>query len=374
MTTPRLLSLRFLACAFLLVAGCASEADDVSDDADTSEDALSAACELGKTCASSYKLLAAKSFPNGAPANFRSDVRIASSSQAPRIVRQATSRSFTRTTAAGLGLRGATPGTAWKVSDVLLVEVLDSANGARIDAAYVGDVTSAPVALGGASVRRLGIEAFEHAAGEIDLGAILPTNRAFRVRLTALDLGGDASVTDVYADVTSAPAPPVDPAPVGAPRYQSVLAGSATPMGRDFTAALETRTVIPGYWCRSVPNKQCADYFVAILKYGTAFSPDQNATITPDAPTYFDLSGSNVVDKARLQAIASAWTPKLAELRARVIADRDAASITGVQANDRLQSLRHLELFIEQQVTTMIGLFDRYPTVSKIVLDFDRHL
>jgi len=194
--------------------GCASpvEADDL--DAEQSDEALTSACELGRTCRAPLHLVAARSFSNGPPAKFRSDVQIDQTEfpKTPRIVAQATSRPLTQTTRVGLALRGATPGSSWKVDNLLLVEVLDAVTGTRMDAAFAGYVKGANVMLGGAPLRRLGTEAFEHAAGEINLGSLLPVGQAFRLRVSALDNGVEAYVTDVFADVTPAVAPP-PPAP-----------------------------------------------------------------------------------------------------------------------------------------------------------------
>lgn len=76
---------------------------------------------------------------------------------------------------------------AFTVDNLVLFEVLDAASGARIDAAFAGSVGTAPVKLGGAPVKRLGGDGFAFAEGAVDLGSILPRDRAFRLRVSALE-------------------------------------------------------------------------------------------------------------------------------------------------------------------------------------------
>lgn len=75
---------------------------------------------------------------------------------------------------------------AFTVDNLVLFEMLDAASGARIDAAFAGSVGTAPVKLGGAPVKRLGGDGFAFAEGAVDLGSILPRDRAFRLRVSAL--------------------------------------------------------------------------------------------------------------------------------------------------------------------------------------------
>jgi hypothetical protein len=184
--------------ALPLFIACAAPAEgDGAETAEASEEELSTACELGSTCPSSLKLLSAIDWGTKPPARFRSDVSV--DGITPRVVRQLTSRRLTAKGDTTLELRG------FEVDDIVLFEVLDASSGARIDAAYAGTpATAAKVTVGGAATKRLGASAFVFAAGSIDLGGILPRERAFRLRVSALDYGGAARVSDVIADVAQA--------------------------------------------------------------------------------------------------------------------------------------------------------------------------
>jgi hypothetical protein len=178
----------------LFIACAAPGEDEPAETAEASEEELSTACELGSTCPSSLKLLSAIDWGMKAPARFRSDVSI--DGITPRIVRQLTSRRMTAKGDVTLALR------KFEVDDVVLVEVLDAASGARIDATYAGTpAAGAKLTVGGAPAKRLGASAFVFEAGAIDLHAVLPRDRAFRLRVSALDYGGAARVSDVIADV-----------------------------------------------------------------------------------------------------------------------------------------------------------------------------
>lgn len=89
----------------------------------------------------------------------------------------------------------------WIVDNFILLEVFDC-NGSRLSAAFVG-FKDGPVTLDGKPLLQLGENAFEFEAGVIDIAPILPTDRPFRLRATALDYGGGVQLTDVYLVVSN---------------------------------------------------------------------------------------------------------------------------------------------------------------------------
>lgn len=341
----------------MLLVGCAATSD-VEDDTESSEDALSAPCELGNTCPASFKLLTAKSFPNGPTGNFRSDVQIEQTEfpKTPRVVRQATSRPFTQDSGVGLALRGATAGASWKVDNILLVEVLDASSGERLDAAFAGYVKGAAVTLGGAALRRIGAEQFEHAAGTINLASLLPKDRAFRLRVSALDNGVDAYVTDVYADVTAPEAPPVIAA---TPRSQSTLRGSSTPLAKDFTTALND----------SARVQQQLRPLYSYLRYGFVLPANVHELFGNETKA-LEFPGIAEVDAARIFGILDIWWVKLPALRARVQAEHAASLISDRTLAKKLEVLAQLQRMNDVQMTNLARTFQLYPEVSKVILDW----
>lgn len=198
----------FSTIAFLALAGaCAAPQEGSSDDEASSEDELRASnCELGATCASSIRVLDAVDFGSNPPrSRVRRDMLIGTTQ--PWSFRQWTSGRLTAKADLSVALTGAGENDPIVVDNVLLFEVLDASTSQRIAAAFTGYTGSDAVLLDGVPVARLGDNAFQHAARAIDIGALLPKDRAFRVRVSALDYGGLANLTNVVARVGSKQGP-----------------------------------------------------------------------------------------------------------------------------------------------------------------------
>ena len=193
-----------LVAPFLAVA-CVAEPSDVEDDEaaeSTSEAVSTRSCEIGRTCPSAMKLLEARS--NARTLRPDAVFRYGNADWTMRTVRQSTTGVLRLANdATTLRLRGPNAGDPVSVDDVLLVEVLDT-NGQRLDAVFAGGGgANVALKLGGTAVRRIGVDAYVQPAGAIDLTGVLPFGRAFKLRLSALDIGGAAYVSDVVAEVTS---------------------------------------------------------------------------------------------------------------------------------------------------------------------------
>jgi hypothetical protein len=216
------MTLRFFACApaiTLLLAACAV-APETDGDAealggvDTSSDELKS-CDLESGCAGGMKLLAYVNYGQKPPKASRTDVTIESTQhgKTPTVVRRFTSGTLRTTKALTAVLTGTNPTDGIDIDNFLLVEILDAATSQRIDAALVGQTNGDKVLLDGKPVRQIGADGFRFAAGAIDLGPMFPQNRAFKLRIMALDNGGFANVSDVFLRVKSAATPPPPPPP-----------------------------------------------------------------------------------------------------------------------------------------------------------------
>ncbi len=85
--------------------------------------------------------------------------------------------------------------TGWSVDNFILFEVLDDA-GALLSRGNAGFAQG--VKVGPEHIDNLGQLAFAFGPGEIDITRLLPEGKPFRVRATALDVGGVGRVTDVW--------------------------------------------------------------------------------------------------------------------------------------------------------------------------------
>lgn len=225
-----------LASAGLALGGCAAPTDD--EPADASDEAITSACAI-ETCAKPTRLLQAKTFAARPPASYRSDVEItaAGSDRTPREVRRATSRPYTWAGERRVVLGGDAAGAASIVADdFLLVEVLDPATGSLLAARTVG--APYPVKLGGKPVEDLAVGA------AVDVSPALPKGKPFRLRLTGLDAGGSARVSDVFLSTAAAPPPPPPP-PAGACVADAECGGGAAMcfIDRCVTVSDETRVI-----------------------------------------------------------------------------------------------------------------------------------
>lgn len=455
---------------FAASPGCAAPGPDESDELEESTDSeLNArTCEIAVSCASPMTLLRAIDHGTRPPARYRTDVEIDQTTwpKTPRILRQLTSGRMTAKADASLKLR------AFTVDNLVLFEVLDAASGARIDAAFAGSVGTAPVKLaGGAPVKRLGTDGFSFPDGAIDLASILPRDRAFRLRVSALDNGGRAYVTDVLADAASTPptyvlagnpegtasfyvdddvvvrvggtevhrsttgsgnhapiafparkgdnlkvdlfdtygqclanadiwlsgpgiAPtrviwatpqqcgtqastqtpfangdmaigadgPPPPAPVATERTQSVLKNNASPIGRDFTSALEKWTVKQRY------DMSYGFAFYKMLVYGFNLEAPTHAAFANET-NHFNIVPQAEVSRQTLDGIVAWWQPKIDELRARVSSDYANGVITTSDKDKKLAVLNALQAIIDGSLKPLRATFDRYPEVAKVKLD-----
>lgn len=206
-----------LILALSALPGCAAP-EGADDDALATEDESELrSCELGASCGA-VKLLAAVTVPGGNVGRARRDLTFrfaegtsAGHSTTPRAFRQTTTPTLRRKAGVAVYLAGDTSGQAdVVVDDNLLVEVLD-AGGAVIASALLGNGNhtlsrgEAPIAHQGPSTWTG--EGYAVGARAVDLAPLLPASGAFRLRVSALDHGGAARVSDVYL-VTAEAAPP----------------------------------------------------------------------------------------------------------------------------------------------------------------------
>jgi hypothetical protein len=228
-------SSRFASLFCLFVTTCALGCSGVVENPEelgAGDEALTGTtCAIGTTC-TSLPLLSAVSYPNGGPNAKRLDVSVASNGATtnPRRIRQATTGtlSFARPDApVTLKLRGSVAGAPVFIDDLLLFEVLSPTTGVLLRAGWAGGgAGDTKVSVGGQDVARLGEPGFRQDAGVVDLGALLPRDKPFRLRVSALDLGGPAYVSDVYADVVSTTPPPPPPSAPAPPWTVSACTGS----------------------------------------------------------------------------------------------------------------------------------------------------
>lgn len=111
------------------------------------------------------------------------------------------------------------------IDNYILFEVLDL-GGALIRAGVVGN--GEEMRLNGTTVPLIGPASYTYAAGAIDITSLLPTDALFRLRVSSLDYGGDAFVSDVYLHpevVTTPPPPPPPPPPPTDPFDPASCAG-----------------------------------------------------------------------------------------------------------------------------------------------------
>lgn len=203
-----LLPFSFLVSAQCTLPACTANPSSSNDLIEEDEVDLSGgSCVIGGACPESLPLLRAVSFPNGGPARLRRDVTIElGTATTARIARQSTSRVIrfaSQDTPLTLKLRGPLPGAPIFVDDLLLFEVLDGSSGDVIAAAWAGGFGETKVTRAGVELSRLGRPGFEQEAGLVDLSSILPRDRPFRIRTSALDQGGASYVSDVFAEVLS---------------------------------------------------------------------------------------------------------------------------------------------------------------------------
>lgn len=181
-------------------SGCSADPQS-TEDAVESDEALTAPCTLGATCPATLGLLDAKSAPTRLAGAFRSDVTVDATTGAPREVRRKTSRALRFDGSKRVTLSADAAGTGRvAVQGLLLVEILDAAARDLLSAGVVS--ASAPVHVAGKAATNLGAEG--------DLSALLPVDRPFVLRVSALAFSAPASTSDVFLTL-SKPAPPPPP-------------------------------------------------------------------------------------------------------------------------------------------------------------------
>lgn len=185
--------------ALVALSACASPAADEATAAATESD-LTAACDLGTTCAGTLPLLAARSFGYARPpADLVADLELGDRrpglDRTPRRFAQATSAVLTYSEGPVLLSSDADAFAPIWADDVLLFEMLD-ATGANV---------LAQATFGGIALRRRGVAIQQLTPQErpgvgslVDLASVLPRRLPFRLRVTALDVAGRAETTAVY--------------------------------------------------------------------------------------------------------------------------------------------------------------------------------
>jgi hypothetical protein len=204
----------------LALFACSAATDEGEPDDAQDELAVVTPCVLGTTCPADMLLLKDTSYTaeRRAPARFRTDIVIGNTSG----TQEATPRRFAQKTTRPMKLApgravsfsgGAAADAPFQIDDFLLFEILET-NGAPIAAGYVGP--DFPMTLAGKPVKRLAGASWNTpvAGGSVDLTPLLPTDRAFVLRASALDFAGGAIVTEVHLHTSDAPPPPPPPPPV----------------------------------------------------------------------------------------------------------------------------------------------------------------
>lgn len=229
----------FLPLLALASVACAAN-DEPSDDLDIDEGAqdLSAACMLGPRCAIAQLLTARTFIDKAAPNVTRSDLLVTTPqvpTRTPKIFARKTSGEL-RYTGGRVTLSGSTAGDAEVVvDDLLLIEVL------AIDGRLLSVVTARPaeadLRINGNQVESVGPfvpwaginRGFRYAPKSIDLTHVMPLDTPFRIRISALDYGGVALVSDVFLHheaATTPPPPPPPPPPLADPFAADACTGA----------------------------------------------------------------------------------------------------------------------------------------------------
>lgn len=196
-----------------------SALDDTEETGDLAQEVTSG-CVLGTPRCATLPVLGARAFPaeRRAPARRRADIAMdrpangpAEFETIPRIFAQRTTRTLRYDGTLSVLVAGSADGLeSFDLDDALLVEVLGS-DGATIAAGSFGPT----VKLGGSPVTQ--IAAAE--AGRVrphDIAHLLPTDRPFRLRFSALDAFGSATIGAVHLATAALPPPPPPPPP---PQY-----------------------------------------------------------------------------------------------------------------------------------------------------------
>lgn len=207
-----------IALSLLPLAACALDTDDAGlEDTEQAESEVSRPCSLGGTCAPTQRLLTSRLFTSDkrAPARKRADVTVEAPSaeheSVPRIFAQKTSRHYTFAGGKRVLLSGSADGAApIEVDDFLLVEILE-VDGSLLAAGQLG--YTSPITVGATRATMLGA-AQNQRVEPVDIAPLLPTDRPFLVRVSALDFLRRAYVSEVHLVVTDAPPPPPPPTQV----------------------------------------------------------------------------------------------------------------------------------------------------------------
>lgn len=216
--------------AALAAVGCTSNIGE--PEAVATESEISTVCTLGGTCPAAIKVVSAVPAGTVPHDDVRDDVTVGWQGNpefSPAPFAGATSRPLKMTAGTRVVLSGSADGkTPFVVDDFLLVEIVGT-DGARI---ANGVVNANGLALDGQAVRPLAPIAVHNGANlgwsynQVDITSLLPTDRSFRVRVTALDVTGVALVSDVYLvaqaeaeEEEEDPSDPLDPASCQGPTW-----------------------------------------------------------------------------------------------------------------------------------------------------------
>lgn len=155
---------------------------------------------------------------------------------------------------------------------------------------------------------------------------------------------------------------PPPPAPVATDRTQSVLKNNASPIGRDFTSALEKWTVKQRY------DMSYGFAFYKMLVYGFTLEAPPHAAFANET-NHFNIVPQTEVSRQSLDGLVAWWQPKIDELRARVTSDHASGLITTSDRDKKLAVLNALQTIIDGSVKPLRATFERHPEVAKVKLD-----
>lgn len=263
-----------LASALLAVGAVGCAGDDAPPAEASADDALSAPCNLATACGAGLSLLKSATFASGATSSghTRADLTFTfapntgSETHAvhPRAIRRTTTGWLTAKAGLALHLAGDIAGAApCGVDDNILVEVLD-ANGAITGSLLAGNgnhtLKRGDVTIAFAGPNDWQKDRYVIPANAIDLAPLVPHDKSFRLRVSALDHGGSALVSNVFLVATTAPVPPPPPPPAREIDLQDPGLAAAhtlsTAEATAFFAAAQTSASLGG-WALGERRRTC---------------------------------------------------------------------------------------------------------------------
>jgi hypothetical protein len=117
----------------------------------------------------------------------------------PSIMEESTTETVILTRPRRITLAGNAAGSVgWSIDNFLLLELLDE-TGNPIASGLIGNAD--PAIHRGVRIQQFGPNAFNFGPRQVDVTALFPLNRPFRLRATALDYGGSGWTTPVWLHV-----------------------------------------------------------------------------------------------------------------------------------------------------------------------------